>query len=986
MNNLTENFLDQLSDIDPDDQFFNQFIPSILDNSCSYYSLENFNSLQKNTVFNLNLLNYNVRSFFSNGLTFECYMKSMHELPNFIVLTETWISAETVNLCKLGGYSAVHTYRDDIRGGGVSIFSRYFEICRLDELCVCNLTIESCVSQIKISNKFLIIIGIYRPHTDTIENFIIALNNILNNPIIKNNELVILTGDFNINLSNLESNSVNNFTSCLNSMHFLPLITRPTRFPPENDGTNPSILDHIWINSMVPYEQGILCMDATDHCPVFILFTYESFEKNKTLKFNFRPFSSNNYDLLCSKLSEIDWNRFLNSTDIDVNCQNFIAKINDLYCQCFPSKTKFVSAKRFEKPWLSPFLIKLIKQKSNYFKLFRMGIISKTVNNSFKNHINKQIRLAKDKYYIEAFDRSKTNIKKSWSILHELMGKKSTRKKINEINFDNVSCTEDGDISKAFNEFFSTAVSNLNENLPSIATSPYSYINNYVQSSFSFKPVTENDCSSLIKKLKITKTDKNHIPVKLFITLHSYLAYPVMKLLNDSLTTGVFPDSLKLARITPVFKKGNNSLPSNYRPIASLPILSKIFERSVKYQLMKFCSDHSIFYKNQFGFMNNKSTCDALIELTENIYDKLNDKKNTLGIAIDLKKAFDSVDHKILLKKLMFYGVRGISLDWFRSYLLNRKQFVRIGSSSSSITTLNISVPQGSILGPVLFLLYINDLPNATNMDSVLYADDSTFLISQINKNTLLEQANEQLCNISEWCSANKLHINSSKTEILKFSNKKIDFSNSFLNFNENQISLSHKFVLLGVIIDENLNFKVHIEAVVAKLARTTGILYKIKNSLSRQAKLNYYYGFIYPFLTYNILIWGSTNSIHLKPLIIQQKRIIRLLSGANYLDHTTPLFYDLNLLKLVDIHKFHASVYMFKRQFNENLTVNHNLNTRNRNELVPKFQRLSRTQQAISYVGPHIWNSLPTSIRNIPKLNTFKSALKRHLLDQYRI
>ena len=279
MNNLTENFLDQLSDIDPDDQFFNQFIPSILDNSCSYYSLENFISLQKNTVFNLNLLNYNVRSFFSNGLTFECYMKSMHELPNFIVLTETWISAETVNLCKLGGYSAVHTYRDDIRGGGVSIFSRYFEICRLDELCVCNLTIESCVSQIKISNKFLIIIGIYRPHTDTIENFIIALNNILNNPIIKNNELVILTGDFNINLSNLESNSVNNFTSCLNSMHFLPLITRPTRFPPENDGTNPSILDHIWINNIVPYDQGILCMDATDHCPVFILFTYGSFEK-----------------------------------------------------------------------------------------------------------------------------------------------------------------------------------------------------------------------------------------------------------------------------------------------------------------------------------------------------------------------------------------------------------------------------------------------------------------------------------------------------------------------------------------------------------------------------------------------------------------------------------------------------------------------------------------------------------------------------------
>ena len=987
MSSLEENVLEQLSNLDPDDNFFNHFMPSPSNNACDYYSLENFNRLQQNDItLNLTFINYNIRSFFSNGIIFESFILTMNKPPDFMVLTETWNSRDLVNLCKFDNYSGIHTFREGMRGGGVSVFARNSEMSKIEDLSVCNSTIESCVSKITCCSKTLIIIGIYRPHSDTVENFLTALNNILNNQIVKNCEMVIISGDFNINLSDYNTTSVNNFSNCLNSMHFIPLITRPTRFPPNEQTSNPSTLDHIWINCLVPFKSGILYMDLTDHCPVFVNFNFGLLNENDSkFELRFRPFNKQNFNKLVSLVANVNWDTELDGNNIDMNCVKFIKIVNDFYCHCFPLKVKFLSRKRLQKPWLSPSLMKLIKQKSNYFKLFKMNIISKSVNNMFKNQVNKRIETAKNEYYLRAFDQSRTNIRRTWKIMHDLIGKNVANRKIKKLLIDNTMFTEDKDISERFNEFFKTAVTSLNENLPPSNTSPISYVSNSpVESLFSFEPITVSDCSLIIKNLKLTKNDINSIPVKLFISLHVYLSYPITKLINSSFNVGIFPDSLKVARITPVHKKGATDLPSNYRPISSLPLLSKIFERCAKDQLMEFCARSSVLFRGQFGFQKNKSTCDALIALTEKLYDNLNEKRSTLSVAIDLSKAFDSVNHDILTDKLMMYGIRGVPLNWFKTYLSNRKQYVRIGSSSSKISTLNISVPQGSILGPVLFLLYINDLPNATTMDAVLYVDDSTFVSSHSFKDLLLSQTNDQLVNVHEWCSSNKLHINSNKTEILKCSNRRDDFSSNSVLFMGKNVPFSRHVTLLGVLIDENLNFGPHINAVSSKLARSTGILFKIRNALPLQARLNYYYGLVYPYLTYNILIWGSTNFNHLSPLVIQQKRIIRIIANSNYIAHTSPLFYKLGLLKLVDIHKFQAAVYMYKNQFNDMYIHNHGLNTRNSHNLVPKHHKLSRTQQAISYVGPKIWNNLPLGIRIIPNLNTFKRTLKSYLLSHY--
>ena len=797
--------------------------------------------------------------------------------------------------------------------------------------------------------------------------------------------MVLIAGDLNINISDIYSNASINLVSCLESAHFIPVITRPTRFPPVNSNVIPTTLDHIWINKLVACKSGIICMDMTDHAPNFIYFNLPCKSNNELtkIKIQFRPFSNESLNSLTDKLFDFDWNSLF-SADIHENWSSFKDKLNYLYCQSFSIKTKFVSIKRLNKPWLSPYILRLVKQKSRYFKLYRMGIISKNVNNNFKNKINSIVASAKSNYYKSCFNDCKNDIKKCWNTINYLIQKKGSKQPITKLIFLNKIVTEATEISNVFNDYFVNVALELNEKLPASTESPTAYLDPPRLNTFSFRPVSPLECELIIKKLKLTKTDVNSLPVKLLIKLCSYVSRPLALLINSSFDTGIFPESLKIARITPIFKKGERHDPSNYRPVASLPILSKIIERCAVNQLISFCDLHSIFYKHQYGFQKGKSTSDALIELTENLYSNLNAKKTTLCILIDLQKAFDTVHHDTLLTKMDVLGVRGLSLDWFRNYLLNRKQYVSIGSAVSNVKTTVIGLPQGSIISPILFLLYINDIPKSSSMKTLLFADDSTFTISDKIPLSILNSLDDQLNRIKTWCISNKLTINAGKTELIKFSNSKNEMLNFEITFSGTRVNLVEDCKFLGVTLDSDLTFSKHIKSITAKLSRSCGVLYKLKNLLPQQARMNYYYGLMYPYLTYNIIVWGSTNPSHLNPLIILQKRIVRILAGSEYLAHSTPLFLKLSILKLLDLHKYFVCMYMFDERNREDFSINHNLNTRNRNNLQPKFHRLSKTQHALSYVGPKIWNDLPCNIKSVRSLPIFKRKLRNYLLSSY--
>ena len=387
---------------------------------------------------------------------------------------------------------------------------------------------------------------------------------------------------------------------------------------------------------------------------------------------------------------------------------------------------------------------------------------------------------------------------------------------------------------------------------------------------------------------------------------------------------------------------------------------------------------------NKFGFQPGVSTCDALVKLTESIYQSLNEKNHHTIALIDIKKAFDSVNHRKLLLKLESYGIRGLALSWLKSYLKNRKCFMAIDDIKSDVLTFNVGVPQGSVLGPILFLLYVNDLPNIShNLQTVLFADDTTISTSHSDYNELVQLTNNALKNVSEWTNSNQLTLNSDKTELMIISMKQINENLNF-EFNNDVITPTNTCRFLGVMLDNKLSFKSHIDLVMNKISRHSGILYKVKYCLPLATRISYYFAFIYPYLSYNVIVWGGTYKSHLNPLIISHKKIIRNICDAEYLEHSSPLYKKLKLLKFEDIYKYNLLVYMFKARRSGLYFVEHERITRNRDQAYPNFHRLELTQHAVSFVGPKTWNLLPAYLRNIQKLGQFKCSLKKYLIDSY--
>ena len=270
-------------------------------------------------------------------------------------------------------------------------------------------------------------------------------------------------------------------------------------------------------------------------------------------------------------------------------------------------------------------------------------------------------------------------------------------------------------MSNIFYDFYVNIANEITKTIPLTPKSPLDYLTNRVSNSLFLTPVTEIEVKDIISILNPSKSvGPNSIPIELLKVIGSSISPLLGLLVNQSFQSGTFPNKLKIARVISLFKKGNPELPSNYRPISLLPIFSKIFEKLMYRRLYRFLEIHKVLYSLQFGFQENHSIDHAQVSLTEAVSNTLDNKRFGCGIFIDLQKAFDTVNHAILLSKLEHYGVRGCALEWFRSYLSDRNQYVSVNGSNSKLLSITCCVPQGSVLEPLLFLIYINDLPNAS--------------------------------------------------------------------------------------------------------------------------------------------------------------------------------------------------------------------------------------------------------------------------------
>ena len=476
------------------------------------------------------------------------------------------------------------------------------------------------------------------------------------------------------------------------------------------------------------------------------------------------------------------------------------------------------------------------------------------------------------------YKNTKIMLKKTWDVIKEVIGSnKSTSHTLpKRLVVNNVEVFEKKRIAEHFNKYFVNVGPNLADIIPKSARKFESFLSgNYPI--LKEAPLTDEELKIAFETLKSNKSpgfDEISSDVIKFVV--DALIEPIRYIFNLSLNKGIFPDKFKVAQVTPIFKSGEKGLISNYRPISVLSCFSKILERIMYNRLYSFLVENNILYDKQFGFQKEHSTEHAILQLTNQILQSFNQDEFTIGVFIDLSKAFDTVDHNILLKKLSFYGVRNANLNWFRSYLSNRKQYISIDQGNTDMLTITCGVPQGSILGPLLFLIFVNDLTQATSLDPIMFADDTNLFHSNKNIDTLFEIVNKELKNINTWFQANKLSLNSKKTKYVLFHKPRkkriIPLNLPILKINDTEIKREHSLKFLGVIVDENLNWKNHIELLENKISKNIGVLFKASKLLNIRCLKNVYFALIHSYINYANIAWASTCKNFFKKAFLKTK------------------------------------------------------------------------------------------------------------------
>ena len=963
----------------------------------SYYTENQFVSRFLNMdKSSFSLIHSNIRSMNKNFESLSALLDRFRFNYSIIGLSETWFGEQPSSFFEIPGFHLEVNNRANKIGGGVGLYiNSEFTYTTKKDLTYMSECIETLFIEIVFDNRKNIVVGvIYRPPNSCRDDFLVTLENILSSPTLKNKDCFLI-GDFNINLFNYNSDPfVNEFSGTLLTSSFTPLISKPTRIT-EHSST---LIDNIFTNMYPVPEAGIVVSDITDHFPIFTHFKINSKRSQSEIVYK-RNFNNENFELLIDNLNNVDWSDLYTMTDVDKTFNEFMTRITFLLNQCIPlRKINSRNKKRIPKsPWITPSLLRAINRKNNLYLKYKAkpsdSLKSKYLN--YKNTLSGILRREKKKYFEQQFVSCSKNAKDTWKIINNVLNKQKKKVSVPKIKIDGNLIDNPKDIAESFNEYFVNVGPNLARNIPNCDKKFDDYLTNRNSHAMFFAPALECEILDIVHNFQ-SKRSCGHdgFDNSTLKKIMPAIVQPFAYICNLSMTSGVFPQKMKLAKIIPVFKKGDTLSITNYRPISLLTVFSKVLEKIVFTRTTKFLEDYDILHESQFGFRKKQNTSHALLNLINKITKSIDDQTHTIGLFLDFSKAFDTIDHTILLSKLTHYGIRGIAHDWYRSYLDERQQFTCIDSCNSKLRNINCGVPQGSILGPLLFIIYINDLHKSSDLLApIMYADDTNLFFSHKNTDTLCNTVNTELQAVTKWIKANKLSLNLEKTNFMLFSTTLSELPQPIIMDNV-QIQKVSKTKFLGTFIDDKLTWKFHVEHVCKTISRNIGMMNKLKYTFPSKVLLSLYSTLVLPYLNYGILAWGNSALYLLDRILLLQKKAMRVISNAHFLDKSDELFHSNKVLKVSDIYKLNTAVLMFQKLNNtlppsiSNMFILNNQIHRYPTRQIDQFHlprtRTVLTQNTFIYTAPNYWNSLPREIKDLKGLFHLKRKIKKNLLSLY--